>query len=133
MKLKRIMKILIVFLVLIFAMQTVTLAGDFLSVNQFDSYSNQIQNTPVDSTIHKVLGIILTVVRTVTFGWSIFSLIVIAIYMMTNASPFDSIRLKENHIPTYVVGVILLFGATGILQLITYFIDDTVGSGSNVV
>lgn len=133
MKLKRIMKILIVFLVLIFAMQTVTLAGDFLSVNQFDSYSNQIQNTPVDSTIHKVLGIILTVVRTVTFGWAIFSLIVIAIYMMTNASPFDSIRLKENHIPTYVVGVILLFGATGILQLITYFVDDTVGSGSNVV
>ena len=130
MKLRKIAKIFIVFLILIlFVNVTQVFAGDYTNPNQFDSYKNP--NSPVDRVLHNAFGVALTVMRTITFGWSIFSLIVIAIHMLTTASPFDAIRMKEHHIPTYVVGLVLLFGATGILQLISYFVNDTIGNVAN--
>lgn len=132
MNIKNVAKVFIIFLILILFFnltQVFATSGDYTNPNQFDSYKTE--NTAADRAINKVLGVVLTVLRTITFGWSVFSLIYIAIYMLTNASPFDSVKMKENHIPTYILGIILLFGANGILKLITHFVNDTIGTQTN--
>ena len=43
------------------------------------------------------------------------------------AKPEIKATLKLD-LPTYIIGAVLLFGASGIMTLLKYFVDDTVGS-----
>ncbi len=132
MNLKKIAKIFSIFLILITlfnvinTINVVAWGGKYTDVDQFDHYiTTDSKVNKVDKLITRALGIALKVLRTVTFGWAIISLIYIAIYMMTEASPWEKMKLKENHIPTFIIGVICLFGSTGILQFIYYFVNQT--------
>ena len=62
--------------------------------------------------------------RVVALSWAVLMLISIAIKYMTANAQIKA-QLKTD-IPTYIIGAVILFGASGILTLIKYFIDDYV-------
>lgn len=130
MKIKTIFKILIVFLILImFANVVEVFAGDLTYPKQFDGYDEtEIPGTSVtaEGFIVQALGVILSICRIFTLGWGVIMCLAIAVKFMI-AKPEIKATLKLD-LPTYIIGAVLLFGASGIMTLLKYFVDDTVGS-----
>lgn len=124
MNIKKVLKFLILFLILFMTLSNVVFAENYTDPNQFDSYTTSGTSwNVVDKGINKTLGVVLTVLRTVSFCFAWLMLLVIGIKYLI-ASPSVKGELKKD-VPTYIAGVIMLFGASGILQLITYLINDT--------
>ena len=123
MKIKVIYKILFVFLIL-FCVNTVAVyASNYGSVNQFDAYTSQGTDFEiVDTTINRTAGIILDIVRIIAFCIGLLLLTIIGIKYMI-ATPESKAELKKD-VPTYFFGAIILFAASGILQFVTYFVQD---------
>lgn len=96
---------------------------DDSSYNTFASTNVPGKNGSLGDLIKKMLGVILTIVRTIAVGWAILMAISIATKYMS-ASPQVKAQLKTD-MPTYLVGAAILFGAAGIITLVQYFIEDT--------
>lgn len=93
----------------------------FDDVNQFDPYSSKGTSAEiVDNTINKAGGMILSVLRIFTFCLAIIMLIVMGIRYVS-ASPRDRAELRKNLAGDYILWVVILFGASGILSLISTF------------
>lgn len=73
----------------------------------------------VGGMIRKILEIVLAIVRTITLGWGIIMAVAIAVKYMTGSPQIKS-QLKTD-MPTYLVGALLLFGASGLMTLLSYF------------
>ena len=90
--------------------------------------------TPQDSSLIKptqnIAGAILSVVQVIGVSVAIIMLIVLAIKYMS-AAPNDKAEIKK-HAVVYVVGAVVLFAASGILQIIKGFATslDTTGGGA---
>lgn len=101
----------------------------YMDPHQFDNSSyTQVSDAQVSDTLtfgellFRIGGFILNLVRIVALSWAILMLIAIAIkYMSGNAQV--KAQLKTD-VPTYLIGAVILFGASGILTLIKYFMDD---------
>lgn len=76
----------------------------------------------VDNTINKTAGVVLDIVRIASFCVGLLLLIIIGIKYMIS-TPEIRAELKKD-VPTYFVGVVILFAASGILKMITYFVQD---------
>lgn len=118
----------IIFIVIILLCLTtivVHAAEDYNSLNQFDDYTSEGTSWGiVDNTINRTAGIILNILRIALFCLALAILVIIGIeYMIHSAEPHFKAELKKN-LPTYLTGVVILFGASGILQVLTYFIND---------
>ena len=124
MKRRIFVKVLIVFILLISITNVTVMANSYTSPTQFDSYHSS-GNTAVDKVMDNSLSLALSLIRSVAIGWAIIMLLTIAIKYMV-ATPDVKGQLKKDT-PTYVIASILLFGAGGLMQLITYFVSDTVG------
>lgn len=124
MKLKRTLKILIIFMIAISIFTTVAFANptSYDSPTQFDAFAAD-ESHPVSKIITNALNIGLNLLRIVALGWAIIMLIFIAMKYMISTPDIRG-QLKKD-MPTYVLGSILLFGASGILKLLTYFTNDT--------
>lgn len=127
MNIKAIFKILIVFLILMMMVNVVTYATNLSDPNQFDDYgSTKIpgakNGATVESLIVKILGVLLTLLRIIALGWAIMMSCAIAVkYMMAKPSTKSALKLD---MPTYVIGAVLLFGASGLMKLMQYFVED---------
>lgn len=124
MKNKVIFKILLVFLILVCLSTVVVHAEDYGSVNQFDSYGNTKGTNfyIIDNTITRTAGIVLDIVRIVALCIGIIILMIIGIKYMIS-TPEVRAELKKD-VPTYFTGAVILFAASGILKLVTYFVGD---------
>ncbi len=123
MKNKVIFKILFIFLILFCLSTVVVHAEDYGSVNQFDSYTAEgTKFEIVDNTINKTAGVVLDIVRIVAFCMGLLILIIIGIKYIIS-SPEMKAELKKD-VPTYFIGAVILFAASGILKFITYFVND---------
>lgn len=105
------------------------LDSSYLNPDQFDNNYTQLSDTNIPGTrgslgglIKKLLGTILTILRIIAVGWAIMMLISISTKYMTGNAQIKA-QLKTD-VPTYVTGAALLFGASGILTLIQYFVED---------
>ena len=102
----------------------------YTNTKQFDSHNSvaymKIGNTngTIAKFIFKAFAIILNLVRIIAFGWAIIMLIAVAIKYMSG-SPQIKAQLKTD-IPTYLIGAAILFGATGILTIIEWFVEDVI-------
>lgn len=76
-------------------------------------------NTGAATKVQTAAGSILAIVQVVAIATAIIMLIVLAIKYISSA-PNDKAEIKK-HAVVYVVGAVLLFGASGILQLIRNF------------
>lgn len=127
MNIKRILKLIILFLILTMTLSTVVFAENYTNPNQFDPYTTSGTSWEVvDKGINKTLGVVLSVLRTVAFCFAWIMLLVIGIKYLI-AAPSVKAELKKD-VPTYLVGVLMLFGAAGILQIITYLVNDSLGA-----
>lgn len=111
----KILAAMITLLMLVSCMQSVAFATDYMdpaSIKANDS-------TGAAAKVQTAAGNILAIVQVVAIATAVIMLIVLAIKYISSA-PNDKAEIKK-HAVIYVVGAILLFGASGILQLIKSF------------
>ncbi len=89
---------------------------DNMDINQFNSVKDE---SGTDTVFTQVVGAIITLVQVVGMGVAIIMLIVMAIKYIS-AAPSEKAELKKG-ITIYVVGAVVLFAASGILQVIKNF------------
>ena len=93
---------------------------------EFDKVSsdNTIKKDAVDTTgtaraAQRILQAILTIAQVIGVGVAVIMLIVLAIKYIS-AAPSDKAEIKK-HMVVYIVGAVVLFAASGILEIIKRF------------
>ncbi len=108
---------LLTMIVMCFVMYITVFAGEFDSLDQVSAN----QDSQVAGTFQSIGGKILAVVQIVGVAVAIIMLIFVAIKYLS-AAPNDKAEIKK-HAVVYIVGAVVLFGASGILQIIRDFAD----------
>lgn len=121
----KILAAMLTVLMLVGCMQSTIFASDYMDPNSIK---------PNDSTgaagqFQNVAGNILAIVQVVAVATAIIMLIVLAIKYISSA-PNDKAEIKK-HAVIYVVGAVLLFGASGILELIKNFAGKAFSNGAH--
>lgn len=131
---KKVMKIVALLLAVVFV---VSLTGSVFAtsgstlknstssnVNQFDEVT--FNDGGAGSSVQKIIASIINMVQIIGIGVAIIMLVVLAIKYIS-AAPGDKADIKK-HAVVYVVGAIVLFAASGILQIIKSFAGNIQGS-----
>ena len=80
---------------------------------------NAKDDTGAADSVNNMIGAILTITQVIGVGVAVIMLIVLAIKYIS-AAPGDKADIKK-HAVVYVVGAVVLFAASGILQIIKNF------------
>lgn len=94
-------------------------ATDFSSVNVSSVMNGAKDQSGATASVQNVVGAIMTMARVVGTGVAVIMLIVLAIKYIS-AAPGDKADIKK-HAVVYVVGAVVLFGASGIIGIIQNF------------
>lgn len=122
MKLRKYIKIvLVLFLIGILATSFSVVLG--VSV---PSAGNLDQQT--STAVNNVVTALITVIQIIAFGAAVIMLMFLGIKYIT-ASPDGKAEIKKSSVQ-YVVGAIILFAATAVLQIVKGFADNTIGSAA---
>lgn len=127
---KKVMKIVAILLVamMVVAVGTqvvfATQSNDGLNIAQFNDRKD---NSGASASSQNIIGALINIVQIIGTGVAIIMLIVLAIKYIS-AAPGDKADIKK-HAVVYVVGAIVLFAATGILQIIKSFSKNIQGTG----
>ena len=117
---KKVMKMIAIMLiasmVVAVCSQAVLAVDDGTSLTQFDGKTD---NSGAYESAQNIIGALITIVQIIGTGVAIIMLIVLAIKYIS-AAPGDKADIKK-HAVVYVVGGMVLFAATGILQIIKSF------------
>ena len=81
--------------------------------------TTQPGNTDITDPVNKIAGTAITVAQVIAMGVAIIMLIVLAMKYMISA-PEDKASIKKHAVP-YVVGAVIMFACTGILEIIRKF------------
>lgn len=104
----------------------------FASNINLDTITNATPNSGTENAEKAVAGAangILRIVQIIAMAVAIIMLIVLAIKYISSA-PNDKAQIKQ-HAVVYVVGAVLLFGASGILGLVQNFAGSAFGDGTS--
>lgn len=124
---KKVVKVLAVMLIAVMLVATVVTAETSFSDIKVSSITeNAKDSTGASESINAMIGAILTVVQIVGVGVAVIMLVVLAIKYIA-ASPGDKAEIKK-HAVVYVVGAVVLFAASGILQIIKNFAANVSGN-----
>lgn len=93
-------------------------------INAFDTTSE----TAVTGTVTTILGTVVSVVRIIGAGVALIMVIVVAIKYMS-AAPSEKADFKKAAIP-YLIGAMVLFGASGLLGIIIDFSEGIFGTSA---
>ena len=116
---KKVMKIVAIMLMAIMVVAVCSqavLATDTMSLTQFNDKTDK---STASASTQQVVGAVLSMAQIIGTGVAIIMLIVLAIKYIS-AAPGDKADIKK-HAVVYIVGAIVLFAATGILQIIKSF------------
>lgn len=127
MEIKGILRVLLIFLLIFLLSSTVVMAYDSSDATLFDSSTSTGNLKKIDNAINIILGDVLSVLRTVAFCIAIIMLMVIGIKYMTAIDPNIKAEYKKTMIP-YIIGAVLLFAVSLVLQLATYFVNDVLST-----
>ena len=120
MKTNKNFKIALVLIILFLSMNNIVFADNF----DFSGFEGQVADTALSEPVQSVLGAVLSVVRIIGTGIAIIILAYIGMkYMM--AAPGDRADFKKGAIQ-YVVGAIVVFGASNILAFLIPVIERLV-------
>ena len=120
---------------LLLAVMVVSFISTNVFADDFQNYMESIENSggssgDADKSIAKIIAGILKVARLIGVGVAVIMLIVLAIKYIS-ASPGDKAEIKK-HATVYVVGAFVLFGASGILEIIRKFVVDNMENSAEV-
>jgi hypothetical protein len=123
---KKIMKIVAVFLVvaLVASLSVSVFATD--DGFDLDIFKGKTDTSGAKDSVTNIIGALINIIQIIGSGVAIIMLIVLAIKYIS-AAPGDKADIKK-HAVVYVVGAIVLFGATGILQIIKNFAGNVQAS-----
>ena len=115
---KKVMKIVAVLLAVavVASLTGSVFASDGLDLNAFNDKKD---TSGASGSVTHIIGALINIIQIVGSGVAIIMLIVLAIKYIS-AAPGDKADIKK-HAVVYVVGAIVLFAATGILQIIKNF------------
>lgn len=117
MKTLRIMKIFLIILSVCILLNTLVYGYDYSStITDLDSSAG---DTTLNGKAMTIMGAIISVTRIIATGVAIIMLVVVSMKYMMSA-PGDRADIKK-HAVVYVVGALVLFGASGILTIIQNF------------
>ena len=120
-KIKILNVFLIVFFIITAISSNVSFAKEATSNFDLDYYESDVDGYGVRDVANDALGSAINVVRIVGIGISIIIMTIIAIkYMFASAG--DRAEIKKHAIP-YVVGAVILFGASALFGIIINFAD----------
>ena len=125
----KVIKVVIVALIaalLIFSLSTEVSALKFDEINETTVTANASDTTGAADSLNRIIGSAMTVVQVVGVGVAIIMLIVLAIKYIS-AAPGDKADIKK-HAVVYVVGAVVLFGATNIIATLVEFTNNALGS-----
>lgn len=121
--------ILLIFICLTFALQSISLADDWPStyLNEAENWvPKEAENGGVVSATQNIIGAILSVIRVVGYGVSIIMLTYVGIKYMS-AAPNEKADFKKSA-TSFIVGAIILFASTSILGIIADFATKNITS-----
>lgn len=101
----------------VFASETSAGTSDLLNPNNVKG-TTSTESNKIQTIGNKILGVVQVVAITI----AVIMLVVLAIKYLTS-SPNEKADVKKSAM-TYVIGAVVLFGASGILQIIKTFVDD---------
>lgn len=107
----KIISALMIAMMMIASLSTIVLGADYLDPSQVKPV-----DTDAAGKVQNIAGQILSIVQIVAISVAVIMLIVLAIKYIS-ASPEGKADIKKSA-TLYVVGAVLLFGATGVLQAI---------------
>jgi hypothetical protein len=116
---KKVMKMIAIILMAIMVVAVcsqVALATDGTDLGQFTGKND---NSTASASFQSIIGALINIVQIIGTGVAIIMLIVLAIKYIS-AAPGDKAEIKK-HAVVYVVGAIVLFAATGLLQIVKSF------------
>ena len=119
---KKTMKIIAILLVVIIAVMVLSNTALAVELKWDDSVSGKIQGgdtTGASGSIGKMASAIINIVQVVGMAVAVIMLIVLAIKYIS-AAPSDKAEIKK-HAVVYVVGAVVLFAASGILEIVQKF------------
>lgn len=114
----KILAAMLTILMLTLCMQSTVFADDFIIQPSDIKAESSGASTSAQNAAQKILG----VVQVIAVAVAVIMLIVLAIKYISSA-PNDKAEIKK-HAVIYVAGAVLLFGASGILQIIKQFSKD---------
>ncbi len=109
---------------IIYVLIMITMMLMFFSNITTVNATSKINPGSPDATFTKPVGIIIGVFQVVTMGFAAIMVIVLAVKYM-GSSPGERAEIKK-HAIVYIVGAVLAFGATGVLQIIKGFTEETI-------
>ena len=112
-----VISVVIMFLLVIF--QSGVLASNWNPSETVNSIFEKKGEGEAVNSIELIAGTVITIAKVITTGVAIIMLIVLAMKYMLSA-PEDRATIKK-HAVVYIVGAVILFGATGILSIIENF------------
>ena len=122
----KVVAVLLVAVLLVCVAATFANAADSLSFSnaaKVKTVTNKAQDTSgAAASVNRIIGAALTVVQVVGVGVAVIMLIVLAIKYIS-AAPGDKAEIKK-HAVVYVVGAVVLFAASGILQIVKNFANN---------
>jgi hypothetical protein len=121
---KKVMKIVAVLLAVAVVL---SLTGSvFASDVDLDIFNGKTDTSGASGSVTNIIGALINIIQIIGSGVAIIMLIVLAIKYIS-AAPGDKADIKK-HAVVYVVGAIVLFAATGILQIIKNFAGNVQAS-----
>ena len=128
-KLMKVMAVILLAAMVVVSLASSVNASDVMTFGNVttDSVVKGAQDTSgAAKSINRIVGSILTIVQVVGCGVAVIMLIVLAIKYIS-AAPGDKADIKK-HAVVYVVGAVVLFAASGILQIVKNFASNVQGS-----
>lgn len=127
-KVMKVVSILLVVLMAVTMLSTTVFAALDYDINQFD---NRTDTSGAKESFSNIVGALISIVQVIGMGVAIIMLIVMAIKYIS-AAPSEKAEIKKSA-TVYIVGAIVLFAASGILQIIKNFAGNvSAASGSAV-
>lgn len=125
-KVIKVVSILLMVLMVVMTLSTSVFAADPYDIGQFD---NKQDTSGAKTSIANMIGALISIIQVVGMGVAIIMLIVMAIKYIS-AAPSEKAEIKKSAM-VYVVGAIVLFAASGILQIVKNFATNVSATGND--
>ena len=128
-KVIKVISILLMILMAVTLLSTSVSAATSWSTIGTSNYDKAEDKSNAAESVQGIVGAILTIVQVIGMGVAIIMLVVMAIKYIS-AAPSEKAEIKKG-VTIYVVGAIVLFAASGILQIVKSFADDNINQTSS--
>lgn len=118
----KIMSVLILIAMVVMCLSNIVMAADS---DLLDPKGVIATSTTASGSVSNIVSQVLGIVQVIAIGVAVIMLVVLAIKYIS-AAPSEKADIKKG-LTVYIIGAILLFGASGILQIIKSFAGSLPG------